>query len=136
MLTSKSNKKMESLVIEETNHTPLVEFNPDGKLKMKGRSLPEDVNKLFNPLIDYVVNLNIENAIFDINLEYFNTASSKKLLELIKSLEANNKIDSVLVNWHYEEGDDDSMEMAEVYEELLMRTEFRYHEFAETQYIA
>lgn len=126
---------MEKLVIEATNHTPLVEFNPDGKLKMEGRSLPEDVNKLFNPLLDYVINLNVENAIFEINLEYFNTASSKKLLELMKTLDANNKIGNVHINWHYEEGDDDSLEMAEIYEELLMRTEFRYHEFAETQFI-
>ena len=125
---------MENLVIEQTNHTPAVEFYADGKLKIEGRSLPEDVFKLFNPLIEYVCNLEAEKAIFDINLEYFNTASSKKLLELIKSLDANNKVGSVLINWHYEEGDDDSLEMAEIYEELLMRTDFRYHEFAETSF--
>lgn len=123
---------MKKLVIEQTSHSPYVEFTPKGKLKLEGRSLPENVNTLFNPLIDFVCKLEVESAVLDINLEYFNTASSKKLLELMKNLEANNKVGSVLINWHYEEGDDDSVEMAEIYEELLMRTEFRYHEFPET----
>lgn len=132
VVSSKSEIKMENLVIEQTAHSPLIDFSTNGKLKLEGRSLPEDVNALYNPALEFVLNLNVEKAVLDINLEYFNTSSSKKLLDLMKTLEANNKVGSVLINWHYEEGDDDSLEMAEIYEELLLRTEFRYHEFAET----
>jgi hypothetical protein len=122
---------MENLLIEGTSHTPAVDFNVNGKLKMEGRSIPENINSLFEPLIDFVKQLAIDKVEFTINLEYFNTATSKKLLELMKHIEANNKIGEVNVVWHYEEGDDDSMEMAEIYEECLMRTKFRYHEYAE-----
>lgn len=124
---------MESLNIIATNHTPQVDFDPTGILKIVGRSLPEDVNKLFDPLIDFIIRLKVDKAIMDVNLDYFNTATSKKLLLMMKHLEANSNIDFVRVNWHYEEGDDDSMEMGEIYEESLLRTEFYYHVYAETE---
>lgn len=126
---------MERIIYEPTSHSPLVDFNPDGKLLMEGRSIPEDINKLFIPLIDFVKKLKVEKATIDLNLEYFNTATSKKLLELLKHLDANNNIGEVLINWHFEEGDEDSVEMAEIYEECLRRGKFQYHEHAEIKAI-
>ncbi|MBN1117405.1 MAG: DUF1987 domain-containing protein [Bacteroidales bacterium] len=122
---------MEKIIIEGSNHLPRVEFDLNGKLSMEGRSLPEDVVKLFSPLIDFASNLSVGSVVFDINLEYFNTATSKQLLELLKHLDANNKINEVCVNWHFEEGDEDSIEMAEIYEESLMRIAFKYIEYQE-----
>jgi len=122
---------MEKLFIEPTDCLPLQDFNIDGKLKLEGKSIPEDAAKLFNPLIDFVDQLDVKQVIFDINLIYFNTASSKKIMELLRHLDANNKIKKVLVNWHFEEGDEDSVETAEIYEESLLRIEFRYLEYAE-----
>jgi hypothetical protein len=122
---------MENIFIEPTSHMPLVDFKIDGQLKLEGRSIPEDANKIFNPLIEFVDQLDVLNAKLDVNLTYFNTATSKKLLELLKHLDANNKIMTVLVTWLYEEGDDDSVETAEIYEECLRRTDFRYKEYAE-----
>jgi hypothetical protein len=122
---------MEKIIFEPTSHLPLIDFNPEGGLKLEGRSIPEDASKIYNPLIEFVDQLNVIQVTFDINLEYFNTATSKKLLELLKHLDANNHIKTVLVNWHFEEGDDDSVETAEIYEECLRRTNFRYMEYAE-----
>jgi hypothetical protein len=122
---------MERILIEATSHSPEVDFDVNGKLRMEGRSIPENISNLFDPLINFVSKLTVDKVVFDINLDYFNTATSKKLLELMKHIEANNKIGEVLINWHFEEGDDDSQEMAEIYEECLRRTKFRYHEYAE-----
>ena len=47
------------------------------------------------------------------------------------AIPANNKIEEILVNWYFEEGDEDSVETAEIYEESLLRTDFRYIELAE-----
>ena len=124
-------KKMERLYFEPTDSLPLVEFNIDGRLKLEGKSIPEDAAKLFNPLIDFVDQLDVKKVIFDIDLIYFNTASSKKIMEMLRHLDANNKVGEILVNWHFEEGDEDSVETAEIYEELLLRTDFRYIEYAE-----
>lgn len=122
---------MENIIIEASGHLPYIEFNSNGLLKLEGRAMPEDVNRLFDPLIEYVSLLEVKKAILDINLDYFNTATSKKLLELMKGLELNNRIEELLVNWHYETGDEDSVEMAEIYEDCLERTAFNYVEFEE-----
>lgn len=123
---------METLAFDATSHTPMIEFYPDGKLKMEGRSFPEDVCKFFDPLIEFVSELESENVVLDVNLEYFNTASSKKLMDFFKHLDANNHIKQILINWHYEEGDDDSVETAEIFEESLFRSKFRYMEIEDT----
>ncbi len=122
---------MENIIIEARGHMPYIEFNTDGNLKMEGRAIPEDVNKMFDPLIGFVDNLSVEKAVFDVNLDYFNTATSKRLLDLMKHLEENNKIGEVCVYWRYEEGDEDSLEMGKIYEERLKQTNFTFHEHAE-----
>jgi hypothetical protein len=122
---------MEKTLCEPSSHLPLAYYNINEGLKLEGRSIPEDAGKIYNPIIEFVDQLNVCHLIFNINLDYFNTASSKKLLELLKHLDANNKLETVLVNWHFEEGDDDSLETAEIYEECLRRTKFRYIEYAE-----
>jgi len=122
---------MERLNYQPTDCLPFVDFDPNGKLKIEGKSIPEDATKLFNPLILFIDELSADNVIFDINLIYFNTASSKKIMEMLRHLDANNKVSDILVNWHFEEGDEDSVETAEIFEELLQRTNFRYVEYAE-----
>ncbi|MBN1598426.1 MAG: DUF1987 domain-containing protein [Bacteroidales bacterium] len=122
---------MESIVYSQLSSLPEVNFSPDGKMLIKGRSIPEDASEFYSPLIQFVDELQVESAVLDIDLEYFNTASSKKILDLLRHLDANNGIKNILVNWHFEEGDDDSVETAEIYEESLLRIDFRYHEYAE-----
>lgn len=124
---------MVAIVKEATSHLPEIDFQPDGKLLIEGRSIPENVLTLFDPLIDFARNLKDVNVYFKVNLEYFNTATSKKLMELFKTIDANNGINSISINWHFEEGDEDSIEMGEIYEDSLFRSEFRYHEYAEAR---
>jgi hypothetical protein len=122
---------MKAIIIDATHSTPAINFCCDGRMLIEGRSLPEDVNKFYKPLIAWILNLSTETAKLDINLEYLNSASAKKLLELLKSLDANSRIKSLIINWHYEEGDDDALETGQIFEDLLNRAQFRYHEYAE-----
>lgn len=122
---------MENLHVESNQYLPLIDFSTEGKLKLEGRLIPEDAKKVFAPMIEFVDNLTAPMVIFDVKLDYFNTASSKKILELLKHLDINIKIKEIHVNWHFEEGDEDSVETAEIYEEFLLRTDFRYKEYAE-----
>ena len=125
-------KFMKKLTVEPTNQCPSVEFNPDGKLIMTGKSLPPDITKLFLPLFDFVNQLSVKHVTFDIFLEYFNISTSKMLLELMKAIEKNSFVEEVLVNWHYEEGDENSYEMTEIYKLNLHKTIFNYHVHAES----
>jgi SiaC family regulatory phosphoprotein len=122
---------MEKLTSDPTSYLPLIDFSPGGYLKMEGRAIPEDANSLFNPLINFIDQLTVPSVFFDIKLEYFNTASSKKILEMLKHLDSNTKVNDIIVNWHFEEGDEDSVETAEIYEDCLKRIKFRYKEYAE-----
>jgi len=120
---------MSTVLIEATHSTPAINFCSDGRLIIAGRSSPEDVNKFYKPLIKWIVDLNIESVKLDINLEYFNSGSAKMLLELMKKLDANRSIKSLIVNWHYEEGDEDALEAGQIFEDLVKRAQFRYQEY-------
>lgn len=122
---------MKDLSIIGTNATPEVVFATDGKLLIKGRSLPENVELFYGPLEKWMSELEVETVLFDINLEYFNSASSKKILNLLKVLDANMKVGIIEIVWHYEEGDDDCLESGQIFEEMLIRSSFKYVEYAE-----
>ena len=122
---------MKNILFEPTTSTPAINFRADGRLLMEGRSLPENVLKFYLPLIEWANQLTAQVVKFDINLEYINSASSKKILELLKVLDANNHIKELIVNWHYEHDDEDALENGQIFEDLLRRADFRYHEYTE-----
>ena len=54
-------------------------------------------------------------------MEYFNTSSSKCILDVFKKLESINKggQSQVVINWHYEEDDEDMLEAGEDYQAII-----------------
>ena len=121
---------MDNINIEPTASTPAVKFITDGRLLIEGRSLPENVIRFFHPLIEWSGMLKAEVVKMDVNLEYMNSASPKKLLELLKVIDANNSVKEFIVNWHYEADDEDALESGQIFEDLLRKAEFRYHEYS------
>jgi SiaC family regulatory phosphoprotein len=112
---------MENIKIQPTPKTPLVNFSASEHiLELKGRSIPENSLEFFKPLIDWAEKFAIE-ATSDVNvhiqLEYFNTSSSKCLLDLFKRLE--NFSQKVTINWYYEQDDEDMLEAGEDYEAII-----------------
>lgn len=115
---------MKDLILKGTKQTPFVSFNASsGKLELSGRSIPENSFEFYNPLLEwlseYKANALAESG-FRIYLEYFNTSSSKYILELLKKLKEINEIDgkSVNVEWCYDQDDEEMMETGEDYEEV------------------
>ncbi len=115
---------MEKVFIEPTRTTPLVKFDPDeGILEMKGRSSPENSIEFYQKIIDgldkYASSSNPELTV-NLAFEYFNTSSSKCLFDVFKKLsKVMEKGKKIIINWMYEEGDDDMMEAGEDYSDLL-----------------
>ncbi len=112
---------MEDLILEGTAKTPTIDFKSSGELLIKGRSIPENSIEFYKPLIDWISNYSDnpkENTIVNIQLEYFNTSSSKCILDVFKKLES---IDdsSVSIKWYYEEDDEDMLEAGEDYEAII-----------------
>jgi hypothetical protein len=122
---------MENLIIKGTIDTPRVEFLNSGELLLEGKSCPVTVTRFYEPLFVWVTALRAEKVNLTINLEYINSASVKKILDLLKVLDANRNVREIVINWHYEEGDDDNLETGQIFEEMLLRARFFYHEYSE-----
>ena len=115
---------MESLLIEGTAKTPNVKFDAEqGFIEIKGRSIPENSIEFYKPLIDWLddyAKTPKSNTKVNIQLEYFNTSSSKCILDVFKKLEVIHKIkNDVTINWYYEEDDEDMLEAGEDYESII-----------------
>jgi hypothetical protein len=115
---------MENLNLEGSAKTPTVKFDSQkGSLELKGRSIPENWIEFYKPLNDwideYATSPQAQTTV-DIKLEYFNTSSSKCILDLFKLLEKlNEKSTQVKINWFYEVDDEDMAEAGEDYQAII-----------------
>lgn len=117
---------MENLSIEESKLSPYIEMNVSGACKITGVSRPEDPKTFFKPVFDWLdsfFELKPAPLILTIELNYFNTSSSKVLLDIFEKLEDNKEEVDVKVIWIYEEDDD---ELLDAGEELLDLVEIDY----------
>ena len=115
---------MESLLIEGTAKTPNIRFDGNqGLIEIKGRSIPENSIEFYKPLVDWLDNYSQgpkQTTKVNIQLEYFNTSSSKCILDVFKKLESIHKSNhEVVINWYYEEDDEDMLEAGEDYESII-----------------
>lgn len=115
---------MDVIKIKGTDDTPNVILDAENNIiEFSGRSLPEDVVTFYAPVIqwieEYAKSPNAKtNIIF--RLEYFNTASSKILLDiLLKFEDILNDGHEVVVSWYYQEDDEDMLEAGEEYSEIV-----------------
>lgn len=119
----------QNLSIEGTSTSPTVLFTTEGKLIMEGKIIPDNALPFFDVLINWISDLSISSIVFDINIEYMNTSASMQMFKMLRKLEENCEIKELLVNWHYEEDDEDHYETGQIFEEKLYRTKFNYLSF-------
>ena len=112
---------MEDLKHEGSAKTPVVEFNSNGKLLLKGRSIPENSIEFYKPLIEWLESYSQSpnsTTVLNVQLEYFNTSSSKCILDVFKKLETLSGTE-IAINWYYEEDDEDMLEAGEDYQAII-----------------
>lgn len=121
---------MDTILIEATNRTPKIELD-FGKncFSISGESYPEDISELYGPVLRqldaHFASLRDATVTFDFNLIYFNSSSAKVIMHLFESMEeAAEQGNTVVVNWCYEEDDDNMQEMGEEFSEDLSRATF------------
>lgn len=115
---------MENIKLEGTPKTPSVSFDSqNGVLELKGRSIPENSVEFYKPLNEWIEQYGASpqpQTVLDVKLEYFNTSSSKCILEFFKLLEAiDGNGTEVRINWYFEEDDEDMEEAGEDYEAII-----------------
>lgn len=115
---------MEILKIQATDETPSVTLDPErNALEFSGKSLPEDVTRFYGPVLSwldaYEKTARAKTTV-DFKLLYFNTASSKLILDILFKLENIHQSGTeILIRWHYEEEDEDMREAGEEYGDLV-----------------
>jgi hypothetical protein len=125
---------MQKLLIEPAQRTPGIMFSPDENVfYIRGTSSPEDVRKLYYPVIEWMnkfveeilkgelKTFNTENPLrFQIDLSYFNSSSAKFLFDLLSELK---KLPPagipINVEWHYDEDDKDMKEAGVDFSQLV-----------------
>ena len=114
---------MEELRISPTKNTPEILLNPEGTILIKGRSIHENVTDFFEPVEDWIteyISAPAEITSVDLSLEYFNSASAKVFIHLLQKISyVTLKRKKFVINWYYEDGDDDILERGEYFASVL-----------------
>lgn len=97
----------------ELIYYPIVYFNyQTGILEISGESYMEETYNFYEPVILWIREFVAEGkpVIFNIKLTYFNTSSSRFILEIIDILkDYKDKNGNVQINWYYKKDDPDML---------------------------
>ena len=109
---------MQRLKIQPTESSFSIDLNIEkGEFTFLGESRPENAPRFFDPVLDWLTDFEAQminskqiyvlKVIF--KLDYFNSTSTKYLVDIAKVLKRIADIDSVnqTVEWHYKEIDED-----------------------------
>ena len=115
---------METLRLEQTDDSPSVLLDQEhNRFEISGKSLPEDVVDFYQPVLDWLNSYRSEpNSIteFNFKLIYFNTASSKLILDILMIFEEMvEDSHDVLIKWLSLRSDEDMQEAGKEYEEMV-----------------
>jgi len=115
---------MKDFILESQNGTyitPAVRFIAEtGVCEISGESFLEETAKFYAPVAEWLKNYTIsenKTLIFSIKLTYFNTSTSKwilNILNILKDYEQDGN--NLIVNWYYDEDDVDMQDDIEDYE--------------------
>lgn len=112
---------MKDIFLRGTDRTPEVTLSfSEGKIVFKGKSIPENTNLFYDTIIEWIeeyVKQPKHHTEVKVQMEYFNTMTSKCLHEIFKALEMNKSDIEIL--WYYEEDDEDMLEVGEDFENII-----------------
>jgi len=122
---------MEILTIKPTKSTPEITLDPVNHIHtIKGESYPENSMEFYRGVFDwldeYIESLDDEQAVvFNIELIYFNSSSSKVLMDIFDIFDdACEDGKNIVVNWIYEEDNEAILEYGEEFAEDLENVTF------------
>ncbi len=121
---------MDTLKIDATTSTPEINFDPNTNiLNFSGKSYPENVSEYYGPVFkwldEYIKSLGDEEVSVNMELIYFNSSSSKVLMDFFDLLEEaceNGK--KITVNWIFDAENDSAQEFGEEFQEDVESLKF------------
>ncbi len=127
---------MDNLVIEATKSSPYVRFDASaGVLVIKGKCYPENAAKFFAPISfwvsEFLVSSTLPQVVVEMEMTYFNSSSSKALMNFLEMLEgAASSGKPVVVNWRYHEDNDTALEAGEEFKDEVPSVTFNFIEIS------
>lgn len=116
---------MEAKRIAGTDESPEVILDKGtNEFIFKGKSLPEDVKEFYNPILAWIekyAEQPNDSTIVEFSMEYFNSASSKQILDILERFASikEEKGMEVAVRWHFMEDDEDMEDAGESYADIV-----------------
>lgn len=110
--------------IDRTDTSPQIDLDVEnGTLDFIGRSLPQNselfYSRIYGWLDEFLQNTK-RGATVNMKLDYLDTSSSKHIYNIFSRLDAvTEQGQHVLVNWHYETGDEEMAETGKDYQSLF-----------------
>jgi len=108
---------MKILNIQAADKTPSVYLDSEGQLNIEGISIIEHPEPFFEHIVENFDHIDSEDFVITFKFEYFNTASARSIMKLLKAAADFN----TTVVWVYEEGDDDMLEAGQDYQEIMYK---------------
>jgi hypothetical protein len=130
---------MENLTIEATKSSPAIILNAETRIfNITGESYPENAAKFYKPVIEWISRFfdrqDSESVIVNITLHYFNSSSSKVLMDIFDILDqAHSAGTPVTVNWRCHEENDTAIECGEEFKEEIENIGFNIVQFSEEE---
>lgn len=118
------NKRTKPLKIVQTELTPKVVFDAENEIfEIIGRSMPYNSVSFYEPLHNWINQYKLfpnPKTEFVFKLDYFDTSSSKQILEIMKTLmKINHNGNEIVIQWYYEKNDEYLQEAGEEYAEIV-----------------
>jgi len=121
---------METLIIEATKSSPSITMNAETHMiELRGESYPENTEIFYAPffkwLNEYLNETHEEILTFNFELIYFNSSSSKILMDLFDLLEEKSEEGKkIVLNWCYDSDNDMAEEYGEEFKEDIEHLDF------------
>jgi len=117
---------LESINIRGRNIYPGVKLDKEKNLfEISGRSLPEDVDAFYIPIIDWVqkyIEVPNDYTEFVFKFDYYNSSTARKIIDillLIEQVTLNFPNKKAKVIWYYEEGDEVMKDNGEDFQNVI-----------------
>jgi hypothetical protein len=131
---------MENLIIKATKSSPAIHLDAQTRiLEITGESYPENAAKFYAPIFEWIDlffrQKNGPPVTVNITLHYFNSSSSKILMDIFDRFEkAQADGTPIIVNWRYHEENDTAVECGEEFKEGIECIAFNMVGFCDEDY--
>jgi hypothetical protein len=133
---------MEPITIKATKSSPFIHVDPAAHLiQIMGESYPENAAKFYGPILssinEYLNSSGASRITVDMHLTYFNSSSSKALLNFLEILDKTvSQSKDIVVNWCYHPDNETIFEAGEEFRDEFPSLTFNFIERSSEVFMA